>query len=61
VLVVRAWMEGDPPLLKARITRTADVIAGERTFETASSPEEIVDCVRAWLDELAGDGAVTGG
>ena len=63
VLVVRAWIEGEPAQLKARITQTADLARGEPISSTASSAEQIFAAVRGWLEELddrcPGDGAVT--
>ena len=63
VLVVRAWIEGDPPRLTARITRTVDVTKGEPSYTTVSSAEQIYAEVRRWLEEFegepSGDGAVT--
>jgi hypothetical protein len=52
VLVLRAWIEGDPPQLKARITQTVDVAAREPVSTTASTPEQIFTVVRGWLEEF---------
>jgi hypothetical protein len=52
VLVVRAWIEGDPAQLKARITHTTDVAAREPVSTTASTAEQIYAAVRRWLDEF---------
>ena len=54
VLVVRAWIEGDPPRLKARITHTIDVTRGEPQTATTASADEICAEVRRWLDALEG-------
>ena len=61
VLVVRAWIEGDPPRLKARITHTIDVTQRERRTATASSADQICAEVRRWIDALeAQQSSVTG-
>jgi len=52
VLVVRAWIEGEPPQLKARITHTVDLTKDERESVTASNTEQICDEVRRWLEAL---------
>jgi len=52
VLVVRAWIEGDPPRLKARITHTVDVTEGEPQSRIATSAEQIHDEVQRWLEAL---------
>ena len=64
VLVVRAWIEGRPPQLKARITHTVDLTGGEPSSATAASAAQIHAEVDRWLDALdagpdAGDEAVT--
>jgi hypothetical protein len=61
VLVVRAWIEGDPPQLKARITQTTDVASREPVSSTASTAEHIFAAVRRWLEEFeARSTSVTG-
>jgi hypothetical protein len=52
VLVVRAWFDGDPPQLKARITRT--LLFGEPHSETAtaSNAPAIHAEVDRWLEAL---------
>jgi hypothetical protein len=61
VLVVRAWIEGDPPRLKARITHTVDIDGGESESAIVASAEQIHDEVRRWLEALeAGGDPVTG-
>lgn len=52
VLVVRAWIEGDPAQLKARITQTVDVASREPVSTTASTPDQIFAAVRRWLEEF---------
>jgi hypothetical protein len=61
VLVVRAWIEGEPPQLKARLTHTVDLAQDEQESVTVSSAEEIHEEVTRWLEALeAGPTAVTG-
>jgi hypothetical protein len=61
VLVVRAWIEGDPGQLKARITHTVDLAQSEPVTSTAASADQIFIAVRRWLDEFEGDpSSVTG-
>jgi hypothetical protein len=52
VLVVRAWIEGDPPQLKARITHTIDLVQREPGSATVSSAERIHEEVGRWLEAL---------
>jgi hypothetical protein len=62
VLVIRAWLEnGEPAVLRARITWTLDVSRHETNAASAGRPDEIEDVVRSWLAAvLAGDDTVTG-
>jgi hypothetical protein len=53
VLVIRAWLEGEPPQLKARISRTVDPTAANHATATVASAEQIHEEVGRWLDELA--------
>jgi hypothetical protein len=60
VLIIRAWVEGDPPTLRLRITRTDDLTAGDEESTVTASVEEAVDVVRRWLEGFArGDEVVT--
>lgn len=52
LLVVRAWLEGEPPALRARITTTVDVEVGGQQSTYAGETEEVVQIVRDWLDGL---------
>jgi hypothetical protein len=55
VLVVRIWTtEDDPPQIRARITRTVDVTAGEQVVSIAGTLEEVEDAVRSWLRAFDG-------
>jgi hypothetical protein len=59
VLVVSAWLEGEPPVLTARITHTADVTQPDRATVTAAGLEAIDAIIRRWLHEVE-SGALTG-
>lgn len=54
VLIVRVWLEEhDCAPLRAVITQAPDVVTMERPAPlTASSAEEVVGAVQAWLDGL---------
>lgn len=52
VLVVRAWIEGDPPQLKARLTHTTDLHRHEEESATVSSARGIHDEIDRWLAAL---------
>jgi hypothetical protein len=53
VLVVRVWIEGDSETsLRARITRTLDILSGEEEVATTSSVDEVLTRVRLWLEEF---------
>jgi hypothetical protein len=53
VLVIRAWIEGEPPTLRMRITRTFDVTASDESSEATASVDEALAIVRHWLEQLA--------
>ena len=61
VFVIRAWIEGEPPSLRTRMTRTFDVTAANETTEASASVDEVCSIVRRWLEQLQepGDGRVT--
>ncbi len=52
VFVVRAWFDGDPPQLKARITHTLHVAEPQPTAATVSSAPAIHAEVDRWLEAL---------
>ena len=57
-LIVRVWLEGDTDHFRGRVA-TVDTSeghegGGEMTVAVASSPSELVDAVRAWLDAFLG-------
>jgi hypothetical protein len=68
VLLVRVWLEGDDTeafrgRLTAVDTSTGPRAGEEATVAVASSPEEVIEAVRAWLDGFLGGvpGPVGGG
>jgi hypothetical protein len=67
VLVVRAWLHGEPPNLAATVTYSVDVARPERVTLAVVGAEQVTSAVVRWLDELAaaetgtGDGPVTDG
>jgi len=52
VLVIRVWVEGESPRLRARITRTSDVTRRDEVSSVASSVDEIKVVVHTWLSEF---------
>jgi len=53
VLIVRVWTESDESRgLRARITRSVDILAPDETVSTASSVDEVLASVRSWLEEF---------
>jgi hypothetical protein len=50
VMVVRIWIEGGDGTLRARLTETLDVTTRQDTARAASTREEIVEIVSAWVD-----------
>lgn len=60
VLVIRAWTEGEPPTLRARLTGTSDIAQGEQTSMTLAGATSVTAAVGRWLDEVqSGDDPVT--
>jgi hypothetical protein len=59
VLVIRAWIEGEPPTLRLRITRTLDLSASDEHTEATASVDEAMTIVCRWLQQL--QPRVTGG
>ena len=53
VLVIRAWIEGDPPGLRLRITRTDDIASRHEDSTVAASIDEAVEIARRWLEDFA--------
>ena len=51
VLVVRIWVEGDPPgRMRARVTQVFDIAQSHEVVQFHDTAEEVLDAVRAWLD-----------
>ena len=57
VLVIRAWVEGDPPGLRLRITFTDDIATRREDSVVGASVDEAVEIARCWLETLAGRAA----
>jgi hypothetical protein len=57
VLVVRAWYDGDPPRLKARITHTVEIQRPGPETATVSSVTEIHLELDRWLEGLQASAA----
>jgi hypothetical protein len=56
-LILRVWLEGGTDGFRGRVTTVDTTVShggGELTVGVASSPGEMVDAVRAWLDEFLG-------
>ena len=53
VLVIRAWVEGDPPTLRLRITQTDDIAARREESAVAASIDEAIEIARRWLEDFA--------
>jgi hypothetical protein len=54
VLIVRAWHEGDGPRgLRARVTSVVNVEDGPEVSQVVAGREEILACVRRWLEQVA--------
>lgn len=51
VLVLRLWRD-EGGHLRARITARLDVEDSEEFVSTAASPDEILEIVRAWIDDF---------
>ncbi len=50
ILILRAWLEGDPPTnLRARLTTTAGVAESENALTVVASVEGVCEAVRLWL------------
>jgi hypothetical protein len=50
VLLIRVWMEGEPPALRARIIDRTDVTESVENVTFATTPDDINAAVGAWLD-----------
>ncbi len=59
-LLIRIWLEDGSPFLRGRMTGM-DTSPGQRgaaesTVALVASRRDVVDAVRAWLDEFLGEG-----
>lgn len=53
VLVVRAWIEGDPSIgLRVRVTEAVDNAAPEYLVTTAANIDDVCAGIRSWLESL---------
>jgi hypothetical protein len=55
VLVVRAWVEGSPGELRARITQSHGLTVGDQVETAAANMDEVLTIVRNWLHALLAD------
>jgi hypothetical protein len=56
-LILRVWLEGGTDNFRGRLTAvdtSAGQEGGELTLRVTSSPSDMLDVVRAWLDEFLG-------
>jgi hypothetical protein len=54
-LILRVWLEGGTNTFRGRVTTVDTTVGhggGELTVGVASTPGEMVDAVRVWLDEF---------
>ncbi len=52
-LVIRVWLEA-PREFRARVLTPRDAAAEEGTVAVASSPGDVLEAVREWLDGFTG-------
>jgi hypothetical protein len=52
MLIVRAWVEGPPIGLRARIIQSRDITGRAQIETTTSSVEQVLATVRDWLEAL---------
>jgi hypothetical protein len=52
VLVMRAWVEAEESMLRARITGRLDVTAPHETSFAVVGVDSAAEVVRGWLEEL---------
>ena len=51
--MIRAWIDGDPPILKIRVTSKGDLRGRRQTIGVASDIDEACDIVRIWLETFS--------
>lgn len=54
-LVLRVWLEPDPPHLRARVVEIAPGLV-ERSVVVTTSIDEVCQAVRNWLEDLQAEG-----
>lgn len=53
MLIVRAWSESDHDRpLRATITKTLDIVAGDEDSQTVDTVDGVCEAVREWLEEF---------
>jgi hypothetical protein len=58
VLLIRVWVEGEPPALRARITHRTDVTDSVEKVMFATTSDAISAAVGTWLEEfIAAEGS----
>jgi hypothetical protein len=55
VLLIRVWLEEEPPVLRARITRKRDATARRATVTFTADAAVVTGEVQAWLAEFLGE------
>jgi hypothetical protein len=56
VLVIRVWLESPASCgLRARLTRTSNVMIEERETTVAATVDDVCDQVRTWLESFLAD------
>jgi hypothetical protein len=58
-LLIRVWQEDGVEGFRARLTSTGEPGGEDHTVALASSPGELLDAVRHWLDGFLGSGTAT--
>lgn len=59
VLVIRLWVEPDPPRLRARIVDVSDLQTGEAVSRAVADIEVILEIVEDFLSRFTRDAGVT--
>lgn len=49
VLLIRVWLEGEPPMLRARITHRTDLTGSAENVTFAGTSDDISAVVDGWL------------
>ena len=58
-LLLRVWIEEGSDQFRARVMAVGSGEEGDRTVAVASSPDEVLEAVRQWLDEYLQRGSST--